>query len=213
MNKGMVWHYVLINLVTGVFFYGQTEEHRKELRHKDREYTKLIASWQVQGHDYDDIWFEIPKEGTHLDKLIHPKIDVLSIVKPNPNRGNNECFILVNGIKDKDILIKEVENLVWKQFKGKKERIQLNLRYPQRIFRDKVNHAFSQGFKSMLLCALMRTGKVVMCNQAIVDHKFKVSLAISRIKSPEQSWQEDTENFDAFANIEYIRMGNNKWKE
>ena len=54
----------------------------------------------------------------------------------------------------------------------------------------------------MLLCALMHS-KIVMCNQAIVDHKFKVSLAISRIKSPEQSWQEDTENFDAFANIGY----------
>jgi len=212
MNKGMVWHYILINLFTGVFFYGQTEEHRKELRHKDREYTKLIASWQVQGHKHHTIWFEIPKEGTHLDKLIHPKIDVLPIVKPNPNRGNNECFQL-NSIEDIDALTKEIEQIVWKQFKGKKERIQLNLRYPQRIFRDKVNYAFSKGFKSMLLCALMRTGKVVMCNQAIVDHKFKVSLAISRIKSPEQSWQEDTENFDAFANIEYIRMGNNDWKE
>jgi hypothetical protein len=208
----MVYHYILINLINGVFFYGQTEEHRKDDRHKDSVYTKLIASWQVQGHKYHTIWFEIPKKGTHLDKLIHPKIDVLPIVKPNPNRGNNECFQL-NSIKDIDILTKEIENLVWKQFKGKKERIQLNLRYPQIIFRNKVNHAFSQGFKSMLLCALMRTGKVVMCNQAIVDHKFKVSLAISRINSPEQSWQEDTENFDAFANIEYIRMGNNKWKE
>jgi hypothetical protein len=81
MSKGMVWHYILIDLATGVFFYGQTKEHRKELRHKDTQYTKLIASWQVQGHKHHTIWFEIPREGDHLDKLIHPKIDVLPIVK------------------------------------------------------------------------------------------------------------------------------------
>ena len=213
MNKGMVWHYVLQNLATGNFFYGQTKDTRKDDRHKDGDYTKLFSDWDLLGQEHHTTWFEIPKEGTHLDKLLHPKIDLLPIVKYNPNRGSKECFALINGVKDRDILLKEIENLVWKKFKGKKERIQLNLRYPQRIFRDKVNRAFSQGFKSMLLCALMRTGKVVMCNQTIVDHKFKVSLAISRIKSPEQSWQEDTENFDAFANIEYIRMGNNKWKE
>jgi len=209
----MVYHYILINLTTGNFFYGQTKDTRKDDRHKDGDYTKLFSDWDLLGQKHHTTWFEIPKEGTHLDKLLHPKIDLLPIVKYNPNRGNKECFALINGIKDKDILTKEIENLVWKQFKGKKERIQLNLRYPQIIFRNKVNPAFSQGFKSMLLCALMRTGKVVMCNQAIVDHKFKVSLAISRIKSPEQSWKEDTENFDTFANIEYIRMGNNKWKE
>jgi len=209
----MVYHYILINLTTGNFFYGQTKDTRKDDRHADGDYTKLFSDWDLLGQKHHTTWFEIPKEGTHLDKLLHPKIDLLPIVKYNPNRGNKECFALINGIKDKDILTKEIENLVWKQFKGKKERIQLNLRYPQIIFRNKVNPAFSQGFKSMLLCALMRTGKVVMCNQAIVDHKFKVSLAISRIKSPEQSWKEDTENFDTFANIEYIRMGNNKWKE
>ena len=213
MNKGMNWHYVLQNLATGNFFYGQTKDTRKDDRHKDRDYTKLFSDWDLLGQEHHTTWFEIPKEGTHLDKLLHPKIDLLPIVKYNPNRGSKECFALINGVKDRDILLKEIEDLVWKKFKGKKERIQLNLRYPQRIFRNKVNRAFSQGFKSILLCALMRTGKVVMCNQAIVDHKFKVSLAISRIKSPEQSWQEDTENFDAFANIEYIRMGNNKWKE
>ena len=209
----MVYHYILQNLATGNFFYGQTKDTRKDDRHKDGDYTKLFSDWDLLGQEHHTTWFEIPKEGTHLDKLLHPKIDLLPIVKYNPKRGSKECFALINGVKDRDILLKEIEDLVWKQFKGKKERIQLNLRYPQRIFRDKVNRAFSQGFKSMLLCALMRTGKVVMCNQAIVDHKFKVSLAISRIKSPEQSWQEDTENFDAFANIEYIRMGNNKWKE
>ena len=99
----MVYHYILINLINGVFFYGQTEEHRKDDRHKDSVYTKLIASWKVQGHKYHTIWFEIPKKGTHLDKLIHPKIDVLPIVKPNSNRGNNECFQL-NSIKDIEII-------------------------------------------------------------------------------------------------------------
>ena len=209
MTNGKVWHYIFFNFNTGVFFYGQTEGHRKELRHKDREYTKLIADWTVQGHKHTTIWFEIPMQGSHLDKRLHPKIDVLSIVKYNPNRGNNESFQL-NSIKDLNLLVKEIEKLVRDEFGGKKERIELNLRYPQRIFQSKVNNAFSQGFKSMLLCALMRTGKVVMCNQAIVDNNFGVSLAISRIKSPEQSWQEDTENFDTFENIEYIRIPTGK---
>jgi hypothetical protein len=41
MSKGMVWHYILIDLATGVFFYGQTEEHRKELRHKDSGFSEI----------------------------------------------------------------------------------------------------------------------------------------------------------------------------
>jgi hypothetical protein len=216
MNKGMVWHYILQNLATGNFFYGQTKDTRKDDRHKDGDYTKLFSDWDLLGQEHHTTWFEIPKEGTHLDKLLHPKIDLLPIVKYNSNRGSKECFALINGVKDRDILLKEIEDLVWKQFKGKKERIQLNLRYPQRIFRDKVNRAFSQGFKSMLLCALMRTGKVVMCSQAIVDNNFEVSLVLSRVKSPEQSWKEDIEQFDAFENIEYIRIKTGKlntWKD
>ena len=39
----MVWHYVLQNLATGNFFYGQTKDTRKDDRHKDGDYTKLIA--------------------------------------------------------------------------------------------------------------------------------------------------------------------------
>lgn len=211
----MVWHYILINLATGTFFYGQTEEHRKEIRHKDSVYTKVLASWQVQRHKHKTVWFIIPREGSHLDKLIHPKLDILSIVTPNPHRGNNECFQL-NSIDDVDELIKEVENIVNQQFNGKRERVQLSLRGPQLYFQKKINYAISEGFDSMLLCASMRTGKVVMCNQAIVDNKFKVSLTISRIKSPEQSWQKDTEKFDAFENIEYIRIPTGKstdWKD
>ena len=114
----MVWHYVLQNLATGNFFYGQTKDTRKDDRHKEGEYTKLIASGksraQVSYYLAGD-----PKEGTHLDKLIHPKIDVLSIVKPNPDRGNNECFQL-NSIKDIDTLLKKLNKLYGNNLRARK---------------------------------------------------------------------------------------------
>ncbi len=215
VSTGMVWHYLLINLTTGIFFYGQTKETRKELRHKDREYTKLLADWTLQGQKYDTIWFEIPVVGCALDKKVHPMIDCLSMIAPNPNRGNNENFKLMS-LVDLDDLIKEIDKIVKKLFKGKKERKKLKLRGPQLIFQEKINAAIGEGFMSFLLCALMRTGKVVMCSQAIVDNNFKVSLVLSRIKSPEQSWKEDIEQFDAFENIEYIRIQTGKlntWKD
>ena len=114
----MVWHYLLINLTTGIFFYGQTKETRKELRHKDREYTKLLADWTLQGQKYETIWFEIPVVGCALDKKVHPKIDCLSMIAPNPNRGNNENFKLMS-LVDLDDLIKEIDKIVKKLFKGK----------------------------------------------------------------------------------------------
>lgn len=207
-----VWHYTLINLVTGVFFYGQTEVHRKDDRHKDREYTKLLASWDVQKQKHKTFWFEIPKSGSHLDKKVHPKIDILPIIVPNPNRKNNECFRLKD-IKDLDLLIKEIEQIVFTEFKGKRERIKFEFRYPQLIFRNKINAAFAKGFKSMLLCAVMRSGKNGMICQTIVDHKFKQSIVVCRRKSPEGGLKEDIECFDVFENLEYIRAGKKGWQE
>jgi len=207
-----VWHYVLINLVTGVFFYGQTEAHRKDDRHKDGEYTKLFADWDVQKQKHKTFWFEIPKRGSHLDKKVHKKIDILSFIVLNPNRGNNECFQLKD-IKDLDLLIKEIEQIVFTEFKGKRERTKFEFRYPQLIFRNKVNAAFAKGFKSMNLCAVMRAGKNGMLCQVIVDHKFKQSIVVCRRKSPEGGLKEDIERFDAFENLEYIRTGRKGWEE
>lgn len=207
-----VWHYLLINLSTGVFFYGQTEAHRKDDRHKDREYTKLLADWDVQKQKHKTFWFEIPKRGSHLDKKVHPKIDILPIIVPNPNRGNNECFHLKD-IKDLDLLIKEIEQIVFVEFKGKRERIAFVPRYPQLIFRNKINAAFLNGFKTFLLCSVMRSGKNGMLCQAIVDHKFKQSIVVCRRNSPEDGLKEDIERFDAFENLEYIRMGRMGWQQ
>jgi hypothetical protein len=207
-----VWHYLLINLSTGVFFYGQTEAHRKDDRHKDREYTKLLADWNIQKQKHKTFWFEIPKRGSHLDKKVHPKIDILPIIIPNPNRGNNENFHLKD-IKDLDLLIKEIEKIVFVEFKGKRERIAFVPRYPQLIFRNKINAAFLNGFKTFLLCSVMRSGKNGMLCQAIVDHKFKQSIVVCRRNSPEDGLKEDIERFDAFENLEYIRMGRMGWQQ
>jgi len=207
-----VWHYLLINLSTGVFFYGQTEVHRKDDRHKDREYTKLLADWNIQKQKHKTFWFEIPKRGSHLDKKVHPKIDILPIIIPNPNRGNNENFHLKD-IKDLDLLIKEIEKIIFSLFKGKRERIAFVPRYPQIIFRNKINAAFDKGFKTFLLCAVMRSGKNGMVCQVIVDHKFKQSIVVCRRKSPEGGLKEDIERFDAFENLEYISMRGKGWQQ
>ena len=215
MTKGISWHYLLLNYTDGGSYYGHTSEHRKELRHNDPEYSKVLAAWKVKGHIWETIWFKIPQTGSHLDKKVHPHLDRCPLLEPNPTRGTNEFFQLINPTPERcEEYKKTVERIVKEVFSGaKRDRVVLNPRYPQVLFRKRVNAAFKSGFKSMLLCAVMRTGKVVMTDQCAVDNNFKVTLVISRRKSPKQSWKDDTEKFDRFENLEYIRVKNGAWKK
>jgi len=210
MTRGISWHYLLLNYTDGGSYYGHTSEHRKELRHTDPEYSKVLAAWNAKGHTWKSIWFVIPEEGYHLDKRVHKELDRLKILEYNPNRGSNEFFQLIDPRKCEEY-IKEVEIIITRVFGtgAKREREVLSLRYSQQLFRDKY---ISKDGK-FLLAANMRTGKVVMTASKIVDDNIKYSLIISRRNSPEQSWKEDIEKFDKFENLYYIRLGVNGWKK
>jgi len=212
MTKGISWHYLLLNYTTGESYYGHTSEHIKGDRFKSSEYTKVLARWAARGDKWEPIWFEIPKVGSHLDKKVHPHLDRCLLLESNPNRGTNEFFQLINPTADRcEEYKKEVEKIVKEVFSGaKREREVLNLRYPQKLFRDK----YKAKDGKFLLAANMRTGKVVMTAIKIVDDNIKYSLIISRRNSPEQSWKEDIEKFDKFENLYYIRLGKgNKLKK
>ena len=215
MAKGISWHYLLLNYTTGESYYGHTSEHIKGDRFKSPEYTKVLARWIARRDKWEPIWFKIPQIGSHLDKQVHPHLDRCPLLEPNPIRGTNEFFQLINPTPERcEEYKKNVERIVKEVFSGaKRDRVVLDPRYPQVLFRKKVNAAFKNGFKSVLLCAVMRTGKVVMADQCAVDNNFKVTLVISRRKSPKQSWKDDTEKFDRFENLEYIRVKNGAWKK
>ena len=219
MTKGISWHYLLLNYTTGESYYGHTSEHIKGDRFKSSEYSKVLARWNARGDKWEPIWFEIPEVGSHLDKKVHPHLDRCLLLEPNPTRGTNEFFQLINPTPERCVEYKKkVETIVKEVFSGaKRERVVLEPRYPQVLFRKRVNAAFKNGFKSFLNASTMRTGKVVMTDQVFVDIlDAKLALVASRRNSPEQSWEEDTQKFDRFENIQYIRILNgssNAWKK
>ena len=79
----------------------------------------------------------------------------------------------------------------------------------QQEFIQKANKEYSE----FLLWAKCRAGKSAMVLSHILDRKFKVSLIVSRSKSPEQSWQEDSKNFIDFDHFRYICLADKNWKE
>ena len=210
MTKGISWHYLLLNFDTGGFFYGHTSEHRKDKRHDDPEYSKIRAEWQLEGYKFKTFWYEIPKVGHHLDKPIHKKMDHCQLLKPNPNRGSNEYFQLLDPEKWRELRV-VIEEYVKEEFgaDAKRERKVLTLKKCQELFRKKIKSKK----RNFLLAAKMRSGKVVMTAMKIVDDNIIYSLIISRRNSPEQSWREDIEKFDKFENLHYIRLGENGWKK
>ena len=68
-------------------------------------------------------------------------------------------------------------------------------------------------YYEFLLWAKCRAGKSAMVLSHILDRKFKISLVVSRSKSPEQSWKKDSENFIDFDHFRYIRLADKNWKD
>jgi hypothetical protein len=71
----------------------------------------------------------------------------------------------------------------------------------------------SKEYADFLLWAKCRAGKSAMVLSHIVDRNFKVSLVVSRSKSPEQSWKEDSKRFVEFDHIKYICLSDKGWEE
>lgn len=211
LSSSKTWFYLLYNLHTNVFFFGQTKNSRKNQRHKDPEYTKLLGSWNLLKEEHKTYWFGIEQEGSHLDKKIHSKLRKLgNCVSNTSGEGSNECFILenytVNRVSDIcESLVKDVFN------KTILEKDTVDLRSYQREFVIKISSAWEK-YKKFLLFAKCRAGKSVMTLTHVVDAEYKLTLVVSRLNSPAQSWKDDPEKYQNFVNLRFVEIGNKNWK-
>ena len=81
----------------------------------------------------------------------------------------------------------------------------------QQEFVSKVLSNWEQ-WKEFLLFAKCRAGKSMMVLSAIVESGVKVTLVVSRYKSPEQSWREDS-NLKNFENLVYIDLNKKGYEQ
>ena len=201
------WFYLLYNFKQNQFFFGQVKDSRKNQRHKDPDYTKLIGSWNLLNQKYKTFWFGIEQEGAHLDKKVHEEIKKVKNCKYNKRgKGSDECFIIPDYSLSR--IIDLCENIIEKKFGSAViEKDKLNLRPYQKEFVAKAQADYLE----FLLFAKCRAGKSVMTLAHIVDRKFKISLIVSRFTSPFQSWQSDPQNYDLFENVRVVSLYDSNW--
>lgn len=205
------WFYLLINLDTNLFFFGQTKDSRKNKRHTDPDYTKLLGAWNLLRQQHKTFWFGISKEGDHLDKKVHKKLKNLpNCIDNKTGEGSNECFILTDYTVTR--IVDTCKNIIDNLFGDAKiEKDRVNLRSYQKEFVIKIASAWEK-YKKFLLFAKCRAGKSVMTLTHVVDAEYKLTLVVSRLNSPAQSWKEDPEKYQNFENLRFVEVGCKNWK-
>jgi len=205
------WFYLLYNFTQNFFFFGQVQDSRKNQRHKDPEYTKLIGSWNLLDQKHETFWFGITQEGAHLDNKVHEEIKKVKNCKYNKRgQGSNECFILPDYSFFR--IIDLCENIIEKKFGNTViEKDKVNLRSYQNEFVIKITSAWEK-YKNFLLFAKCRSGKSVMTLTHVVEAGYNLTLVVSRLNSPAQSWKEDPEKYENFKNLRFVEVGCKNWK-
>jgi hypothetical protein len=208
-GKINTWIYLLINLDSKAFFFGQTKDSRKEKRHNDVEYTKLIGYWNLIGEKHTTFWFGISATGSGCDKKCHKDLKLFPNCVSNPGRGSNECFILTGYSVDQ--IVQTCSFIVRKLFdevfvEPAKE---LNLMHFQEKFLVKIKSAW-EIWKEFLLNAKCRSGKCIMTLSHIVSANYKLTLLCCRTTSPEEGWIDDQEYFPS---VKLINVQDSKWEE
>ena len=188
------WFYILYNKDTDIFFLGQTKYCRKDKRHNDSVYTKLIGSWNLQGHKHTTYWIGITQVGHHQDKKVHRKIEALPNCETNTGFGSNEVFRLSGFGEERTVqvclnFVKEIFGVATLEKSN-----QLVLKHLQKDFIIKINSAWEK-YKQFLLNAKCRSGKSIMVLSHIVEAKYKFSIVCCRSGSPRKGWEEDQEYF------------------
>lgn len=205
------WFYLLYNIQENAFFFGQVKDSRKDQRHNDTEYTKLFGYWNLLKQEHRTFWFGIEQEGSHQDKKVHSEIKkIKNCISNERGRGSNECFILPGYSLRR--IIDLCENIIAKKFGNiVVEKDKVSLRSYQKEFVIKIASAWEK-YKNFLLFAKCRAGKSVMTLTHVVDAGYKLSLVVSRLNSPAQSWKEDPEKYENFENLRFVEVGNKNWK-
>lgn len=119
--------------------------------------------------------------------------------------------------KDREWFFITVEDATYEleQYKGSKSVSKVaetrELFKHQKEFVQKILSNWEQ-WKEFLLFAKCRAGKSTMVLSAIVESGVKVTLVVSRYKSPEQSWRQDSQ-FKNFENLVFIDINSKDYQE
>lgn len=119
--------------------------------------------------------------------------------------------------KDREWFFITVEDATYEleQYKGAQSINRIaetrNLYTHQKRFVDKIISTWEQ-WKEFLLFAKCRAGKSTMVYDAIVKSDAKITLIVSRFKSPKQSWEGDV-RFKNFDSLIFIDLNAKDWKK
>ena len=211
-NKNIIvktWFYILFNCRTTRFFFGQSKYSRKDERHTDDVYTKLLGDWSYDG--YKVHWIGISQEGFHLDHRIHDKFRITPHCQYNKSgKGSNEIF-LFEGYEFNQV-VDLSEKYVKEVFGEVLERKNLKLRPHQEKFVEKILSSWEE-WTEFLCFAKCRGGKSIMTLSTIVKADQKRILIVSRFNSPKDSWFKDCRKFEQFKNIRVVKLNEDNWVE
>tara|TARA_R110002012_G_scaffold321698_1_gene550812 strand:- start:4004 stop:6106 length:2103 start_codon:yes stop_codon:yes gene_type:complete len=183
-----------------VFGVGQTTRSYQE-RHKDGDWSKFHNYLSARGEDLLLIgWWE---DVNVVDHEIHRWLN-----KQPGVRKHAEWFSYTQS----KMTIEMVKGMIAEEFfpevtEAEKENLQLA--HYQQAFVDKARGDYYE----FLLAAKCRAGKSVMVLSHILDKGHKVSLVVSRFRSPSQSWIQDANRFVEFQNMVTINLGDKNWVE
>jgi len=143
----------------------------------------------------------------HHDDILHEFANKLpSVIQ----KGRESFEILSTSSLTLDIII----NMIDKKFFSKQivEKPYLELRKHQKEFLLKINSMW-ENWKEFLLFAKCRSGKSIMALYHVIQKGYKVTLVVSRSKSPKQSWEADVRKYADYDNLVFINLADKNWQD
>ena len=179
-----------------VFGIGQTTRSKAE-RHRDGDWAKFHNYLKARGESVVNVhWWE---DVDITDTEIH------AWLKNQPGiRKYAEWFSHTSTL---DVIENMIQQKFFTDYVDKRNT--LTLKPYQQEFVTKAQTDYSE----FLLAAKCRAGKSVMVLSHIVDKGHKISLVVSRLKSPSQSWINDVKTFDKFENMVTVSLSDKNWQD
>ena len=179
-----------------VFGVGQTTRSFDE-RHHDGDWAKFHNYLKARGESLELIhwWEDVDVVDTDIHKFLksYPGI-----------RKFSEWFSHSTTL---DVIENIIQNKFFSDYNDKK--VDIQLRPYQKEFVEKARRDYDE----FLLAAKCRAGKSVMVLSHILDKGHKVSLVVSRFKSPSESWLTDPKTYNCFSNFVTVTLADKNWKD
>ena len=179
-----------------VFGIGQTTRSFEE-RHKDGDWAKFHNYLKARDEKLHLIhwWQDVDIVDTDIHAWLKKQAGI---------RKFAEWFRHTTTL---DVIKDMIENQFFADYQD--DKVHLTLKPYQQEFVDKAHNDYDE----FLLAAKCRAGKSVMVLSHILDKNHKISLVVSRFKSPSQSWVNDVKTFDSFSDMVTIDLSGKNWKE